>query len=346
MSKDSAGRYVAVPVRTWNLFEAAALKMAPSAPGLYLRLATAPEGTRIPGVIRIGLAALAENLGWSTAQVKRLAAELEASALVQVDWANRLVVLPLLLREPCSRPNSTASAAVLGRELADLPRCALLDEVDRALRESLAAMSSAFLESYSSCKRAGESKGVPPLPAPLAAGLPGSAPGESPEGSLYSTLLYPTEPSPPALTLVSPPKPDPKPLPLPLEPKKKGRPKASRDQVLELVQLFERRWVEIMRPRDGQKPIVESADWGQASRLIGSVGLPAAKDLVERFLADRDPFLLRQGHTLRLLPSRANAYRARGPGAGQPASNNLRMLDLDEEAQKYSRPIPAGEEDR
>lgn len=348
MSKDSLGRYVHVPVRTWNLFETAGLKMPPSAPGLYARLATAPEGTRIPGVIRIGHLALAEALGWTPAQVKRCAAELAAADLLRVDWEARLFFLPALLQDPCSRPTSPSSAALFGRELADLPRCELLETVDEALREALGSMHPAFLESYSNRKRAGESKGGPPLPAVLPAPLPAVGTSEVPGPPLYSTLLSSTllDPPPP-LALVPPPKEDPKPpKQLPLDKATKGRPKASRDQILELIQLFERRWVEVMRPRDGKKPIVESADWGQMSRLIGAVGLPAAKELVERFLADRDPFLLKQGHTLRLLPQRANAYRARGPGAVQPAANNLRMLDLDAEAAKYARPVPSGEEDR
>lgn len=342
MSKDSAGRYVAIPVRTWNLFEAAELKLAPSAAALYLRLATAPEGTRIPGVIRIGLAALAENLGWTQAQVKRLAAELTAQNLVQVDYANRLFVLPALLREPCSRPNSTSSAAVYGRELADLPRCELLDLVDQVLRESLSAMSPAILDSYTKCKRSGESTVVTPLAAPLSAPLSGVGSNLPPEASLYSTLPYPTEPLTRPLELVPPPKP----LELPLDPAKKGRPKADRGQILELIQTYERRWVEVMRPRDGGKPIVGKADWGQSSRLIGTYGLPASLGFLERFMTDRDPFLVKEAYALRLLPSRVNGYRARGPGAGQPAKNNLRMLDLDEEAKQYARPIPAGEEDR
>lgn len=329
MSKDSAGRYVSIPVRSWNLFEAAGLKMPASAPGLYWRLATAPEGTRIPGVIRIGLAALAENLGWTTTQVRRCAAELEGSGLLQADWAMRLVVLPALLREPCSRPNSTSSAAVFGRELADLPRCELLDSIDQALRESLGSMSSAFLDSYSNCKRAGESKADPPL----STGQAAVGATQQPEGSLYSTLLYPSLPFPGPAPL----KPDPKPKQLALkEPKKPGRPKASQAEVREVVKHFEDRWVALMRPEDGKKPAVNSADWGQTSSLIGTFGVETAKRLVDRFLEDRDPFLMKQGHQLKHLPSRANAYRAR------PVSGKTYEVPAELDGEAYARSLKDG----
>ena len=60
------GRYRKVEVRTWGDEKFRKLSpMLPSGQGLWLYLMTGPHTTAIPGLSRVGRAALAEELGWT-----------------------------------------------------------------------------------------------------------------------------------------------------------------------------------------------------------------------------------------------------------------------------------------
>ncbi len=81
-----------------------------------------------------------------------------------------------------------------------------------------------------------------------------------------------------------------------------------------VLDAYRARWVATRRPLDGLPPACTRADFAQLRMLVGRFGAEETQLLVERYLEDADPWLLKQGHTLRHLPSRVDGYRARaGP---------------------------------
>jgi len=72
-------------------------------------------------------------------------------------------------------------------------------------------------------------------------------------------------------------------------------------------------WIDCNREAGRADPVKVGPDLGAAKSLGALIGesIPSADDLpriMAAFLADSDPFLLKQGHPLRLLPGRINAY--------------------------------------
>lgn len=151
-------RYISMELRTWDVLAEAGLQLAPSPAALYLRLATGPESTRVPGVLRVGRAALAEALGWSPRQLTRCMDSLEDAGLVRADWSARVVYLPQVTAQPCSMPTSPSAAAMYGRELADLPRCQVVADVERDLVGAMMELGRAFYDSYAARARRDEKR--------------------------------------------------------------------------------------------------------------------------------------------------------------------------------------------
>ncbi len=100
--------------------------MQPSGQALWLYLLTGPHTKIIPGLFRLGRAALAEELGWDMAEVDRAFAELIEQGMVKVDFDVRLVWLPNAIKHNApANPN-----VILGwtSDIAELPECALKTE--------------------------------------------------------------------------------------------------------------------------------------------------------------------------------------------------------------------------
>lgn len=98
------------------------------------------------------------------------------------------------------------------------------------------------------------------------------------------------------------------------EPPRPKKPPAP--EVAEAITYFQRRWVELRSPTDGQRPTMTDADKGQLIRLLKAHGLEATKGFLERYLTDEDAFLVTNGHALKHLPSRLDGYRT-SSGAGK-----------------------------
>jgi hypothetical protein len=80
-------------------------------------------------------------------------------------------------------------------------------------------------------------------------------------------------------------------------------------------------WVDVNRAAGNPDPVPDGPDTRAAKGLAGHVQggqltLDELRGLLGAFLADGDAFLAKQGHALRLLPGRVNAYRNAGAGAG------------------------------
>ena len=106
-------------------------------------------------------------------------------------------------------------------------------------------------------------------------------------------------------------------------------------EVAEAITYFQRRWVELRSPADGQRPTMTDADKGQLIRLLKSHGLEPFKGYVDRFLSDEADFLVESGHALKHLPSRIDGYRVAKTGTrkhighAQPAPHNTETREHD-----------------
>ncbi|HQB83698.1 MAG TPA: hypothetical protein PLR50_09395, partial [Candidatus Rifleibacterium sp.] len=68
-------------------------------------------------------------------------------------------------------------------------------------------------------------------------------------------------------------------------------------------------WVDINRERNRVDPIPAGPDTKAAKFLTDNIdGIQAVKDVMRLFLDDGDPFLQRNGHALRHITGRVNAY--------------------------------------
>ena len=78
-----------------------------------------------------------------------------------------------------------------------------------------------------------------------------------------------------------------------------------------LCEEYRAAWVASRRPEDGKPPNVSQGDWYQVRVLVKRFGVEEVRQLVQRYLDDPEPFLVRNGHALRYLGAKVDAYRAR-----------------------------------
>lgn len=122
------------------------LPLSPDAQRVGLYLITGPCTTRVPGLVKIGRAALAEELGLTDEAARAALGELEDIGQIRADWKARLVWRPeAILLHPPSNPNM-----VLGWcwEWSQLPRCALLEEAREAFSRVLAMRGPDYVEAF------------------------------------------------------------------------------------------------------------------------------------------------------------------------------------------------------
>lgn len=92
---------------------------------VYLHLLVGELAGQVPGIVRAGAGALAEDVGLDVADVRAALAELEQYGLAEVDVAARLIRLPGVA-EDAARLAATPTVVVgWARVLAELPECAV-----------------------------------------------------------------------------------------------------------------------------------------------------------------------------------------------------------------------------
>lgn len=94
-------------------------------------------------------------------------------------------------------------------------------------------------------------------------------------------------------------------------------PDAVQEDAKRLCEHFQAAWVRAFMPADGAPPKVETPDFMRARDLAKRFGFASAQQLVDAYLADRDPFLIRNAHQLRHM--KADAYRANSRARGDPS---------------------------
>ena len=139
--------YSPVQRRIWN--DAGFRKLsrpAPNARDLFLYLLTTPHATQVPGLISLGEAAMAEDLGWPAAGLRKALAEVEAAGMVKVDRDARLLWLPNGLRH--NPPRSPDNVKGWAKQWRMLPECALLAEAAQAMMTAFVARGPAFASAF------------------------------------------------------------------------------------------------------------------------------------------------------------------------------------------------------
>jgi hypothetical protein len=114
-------------------------------------------------------------------------------------------------------------------------------------------------------------------------------------------------------------------LKAPASPKKASKAGAPRAEVVQVLDFFNAEWVKTRCPPDGKPPTCYAADFAQLRTFIGKFGVDGAKQFIQRFLDDHDPWLVRLGHPLRMLPIRVDGYRST---TTTPSANAVGSRDL------------------
>lgn len=104
------------------------------------------------------------------------------------------------------------------------------------------------------------------------------------------------------------------------EPPRQKRPKLRHPaDVRTLQEVYRAGWVAQFKPKDGKPPAPLPGDATLLDGLLEAHGLVECQRLVNAFLSDPDAFLAKQGHRLRLLPAKVDAYRATRAPPRSPA---------------------------
>jgi hypothetical protein len=188
-------RYRRIATRLWADEHVRALSAPrPSGRFLWIYLLTGPHTTSVPGLFRVRLGGLAEELGWSRKALERCWRELEAKPMLHFDDGTGLVYIPRALAyNPPESPNVVRSWRAV---LSELPEGDLLRRALAEIREGLAEMlGEAFVRAFD------EATGSvrPRLPVQTRVEEPAEAPVETTlEVPLRTFRQHGTEPVPQA----------------------------------------------------------------------------------------------------------------------------------------------------
>lgn len=98
----------------------------------------------------------------------------------------------------------------------------------------------------------------------------------------------------------------------------------------QLIAYFSERWIAEIRPADGRPPRLSKGDVFAMGRLVTDFGLEEARRLVDRYLRDRDPFVVKSGHNASLIATRLNAYRSTAAPEKASGERRPRSRTIDE----------------
>lgn len=211
----------------------------PSARELWMHLLICGHDRSIPGLLVVGLGALADELEWTTEDVRRCFAEIEGQGMAVADWGARVVWLPKAIapgrNEPRSHDNVTGFG---GAAWAEVPECELKWRAFDGLIGYLATRGSEFVRAAVAsmptpddvrerAERVAESLNKVPHPKGGAKGGAKGGPKPHPKGGAKGgSMVHPTNPDhdhdpnhdhdhdpPPTPSPVEPAQPTPSPTP-------------------------------------------------------------------------------------------------------------------------------------
>ena len=144
------GRYRKLDLSVWS--DDKFMKLSPAAPSgqhLWLYLLLGPHTTALPGLSRIGEAALAEALGWPMAKFRKCFQELQSFGMVKADWDMRVLWLPkaICYNQPAN-PNVVRGWKDRWDEI---PPCPLKEEAWRTYMVTVKAVTPDFKKALTDC---------------------------------------------------------------------------------------------------------------------------------------------------------------------------------------------------
>ena len=200
-------RYAKVERRIWC--DAKFLSLEQDAKFLFLYLLTTDHATCLPGLLKLGLAQVAEALEWLPERLAKGFGELFRKGLVKADWRARVVWLPNAIRYNAPENPNVVKGWVTHWDL--VPECGLKDEAFVAYSQTLEGLGKPFLKPFLERCRNGIGNGIgngmpnqdpDPEPDPYPDQRSSGAPQATPESGETSDLnAQPAEPPP------TPPKP-------------------------------------------------------------------------------------------------------------------------------------------
>lgn len=164
-------RYRKIEVQLWADRKFLALSpLPPSGQSLWLFLLTGPHTGPIPGLFRIGQAAMAETLGWDLEAFREAFQEVFQQGMVKANWKDRVVWIPKAIYH--NLPQSPNVIRSWAEELKTIPDCDLRTEALSGIREGLEQLGEAYLSVFD------EITGLKPSgkPSPKPSGKPSGKP--------------------------------------------------------------------------------------------------------------------------------------------------------------------------
>jgi hypothetical protein len=153
-------RYRKIEVRMWGDEKFRMLSpLPPSGQSLWLFLLTGPHTGPIPGLFRVGRAALAEELGWPQEAFDKAFDEVFRLGMVKADWKARVVWIPNAIK--CNPPQSPNVVRSWASELHLVPECGLKAEAYRTIESMIYGLGDGFRKAFA---KAIQKPSVEPLP--------------------------------------------------------------------------------------------------------------------------------------------------------------------------------------
>lgn len=189
-------RYRKIEVRTWSDEKFGSLTpMPPSGQGLWFFLLTGPHTGPIPGLFRVGRAAMAEELNWDIEAFDKAFAEVSAQGMAKADFKAKLVWLPNAIKH--NKPESPNVVRSWRVELDLLPECDLKREAIQAIRSHLQGIGEAYVSAFDEIhfsKKKVEQNPLPnaclkPSPKPSAKAMPNQEQEQEQEQNKVNTLV-------------------------------------------------------------------------------------------------------------------------------------------------------------
>jgi hypothetical protein len=144
------GRYRPVDPRIWSDEKFKLLsKPKPNAQTLWLFLLTGPHSDGCPGLFHRGEMALAEELGWSLNDFRKVFKEIENLGMAFADWEARVVLIPNAIKyDPPQNPNIIKKWAY---NFEGIPNCELKWRFYKILNDFIEKKDEKFKKVFREC---------------------------------------------------------------------------------------------------------------------------------------------------------------------------------------------------
>jgi len=144
---EKRARFRKIEVRMWGDEKFCNLSpIPPCGQGLWIYLLTGPHTGPIPGIFRIGRAAMAEELNWDLEAFDEAFREASRQGMVKADWKAKVVWIPNAVA--CNRPESPNVVTSWGGEWELIPECALKRDAFDHMKSTIHALGEAFAKAF------------------------------------------------------------------------------------------------------------------------------------------------------------------------------------------------------